>query len=59
MAPPFLLVVVTAMWGFTLVYGGLFRIREEFGLSVALEGVLLTGIIMFAWIWEVLENDLK
>ena len=59
MAPPFSLVAATALWGFVLAYGGLFQIREEFGLPVALAGVALTGIMMFAWIWEVSENDLK
>ncbi|WP_348528273.1 hypothetical protein [Methanothrix sp.] len=52
MAPSFPLVAATALWGFVLAYGGLFQIREEFGLPVALLGIVLTGIIMFAWLRE-------
>lgn len=52
MAPSFPLVAVTALWGFILAYGGLFQIREEFGLPVALSGIALTAIMMFAWLRE-------
>jgi hypothetical protein len=52
MAPPFPLVAATALWGSVLAYGGLFQIREDFGLPVALLGVALTGIMMFAWLRE-------
>lgn len=50
MAPSFPLVAATALWGVVLAYGGLFQIREEFGLPVALVGVALTAIMMFAWL---------
>lgn len=52
MAPSFPLVAATALWGFVLAYGGLFQIREEFGLPVALSGIALTAIMMFAWLRE-------
>ena len=52
MAPSFPLVAATALWGFVLAYGGLFQIREEFGLPVALSVIALTAIMMFAWLRE-------
>jgi len=46
------LLFMTSFWGFILIYAGLIKIYEEFGTTVVIYGIALTGLIMFAWLRE-------
>lgn len=47
------LLFMTSFWGFILIYAGLLiKIYEEFGTTVVIYGIALTGLIMFAWLRE-------
>ena len=46
------LLFMTSFWGFVLIYAGFIKIYEEFGTTIAICGIALTGLIMFAWLRE-------
>ena len=46
------LLFMTSFWGFVLIYAGFIKIHEEFGTTIAICGIALTGLIMFAWLRE-------